>query len=72
ALEDSSARASWVAKEFMFEHSREAPHEFMARLERVPAHALQKAAADILKLNQASLALIGPFSSAAPWHKLLA
>ena len=71
ALENSSARASWAARQFLFDRSRQTQAEFLARLDRVRPAAVQRAALDVLVPKRASLALIGPFREPGPWRNLL-
>lgn len=72
AMENSSAQAQWAANQFLFEHSRESLKDLFARLDRVGARELQRAANEVFRFRRATLALIGPFREAAPWRKLLA
>lgn len=71
AMENSSSRASWTARQFLFEHSRESPRAFLTRLERVTPKEVLLAAREVLRFNRVTLALIGPFTNAAPWRRLL-
>lgn len=71
ALEDSAAQADWFAKRLFLEQSRETPEQHLARLSRVKPAEITLVAREVLKLNHATLALIGPFKKIEPWRKLL-
>jgi predicted Zn-dependent peptidase len=63
-LEDSYERASWFAKQKMFQSRVHSPESFLKRIEAVTKKDIQSVAREVLDLKQMSLAAVGPFKSA--------
>jgi len=71
AMENSSARAQWTAKQYLFEHKRESLTEFIGQVNKITVSDLHQAAKDVINFRRANLALIGPFSRPRRWQKLI-
>ena len=58
-MEDSSAQASWYARESMFSDSIKTPEEKLLELDKVSNEQIKKIAKKIFKENQMRVAIIG-------------
>lgn len=71
AMENSSFRAQWAARQYLFENRRESLKQFLARISQLTKADLLKAAAEVVDFHRANLALIGPFTNRRRWLKLI-
>jgi predicted Zn-dependent peptidase len=70
-LEDSEEIADWVAKQLLLQGKIETPEQKIEKLMRVTVKDVQAVAKDIIKASRLNLALIGPYTSAAPFRNLV-
>ncbi|MFC1687652.1 M16 family metallopeptidase [Patescibacteria group bacterium] len=70
-LEDSDNIASWAGKQLMFRNEILSPEEQLKKIQRVTKKQIQDVAKDIFKNSKLSLAMIGPYRSAAEFKRLL-
>ncbi len=70
-LEDSRSVASWVGGQESTYGEIKTPEEVMAEIDAVTAEEVQALAADLLRPERLSLALIGPYQDEAPYLELL-
>lgn len=69
--EDSETIANYWARQFLLEHKLETPDEKLRRIQKVSVNDIQRVAKKLFKTSQLNLVLIGPYSSAAPFKRLL-
>jgi len=60
-LEDSFERASWFAKQKMFQSRVHTPQTYLKQIDAVTRRDVQQVAKDVLNLKQMSVAAVGPF-----------
>ena len=70
-LEDSSDLAGFFGKQELYTNEVKTPEEKFAEINAVAAADVKAAARDIIRQSRASLALIGPFSDAKRFEKLI-
>ena len=70
-LEDSRSVASWVGGQESTYGEIKTPEEVMAEIDAVTAEEVQELAAELLRPERLSLALIGPYQDEAPYLELL-
>jgi len=63
ALEDTSARADWFGREYLFQGKFESPAQRIAALEAVTAHDVKRVAKAIFRDDRMASAVIGPKAS---------
>ncbi len=71
ALEDSGDLASWVGGQHLFYKKIKTPEEYLQELDQVTVTQVNQLAKDLLTGSKLNLALIGDFTSSAPFLKLL-
>lgn len=71
AMENSSARSSWIGRRYFLENSRQTAEDYLTRLDRISAESVIRVASKVLQIRRSTLALIGPFKKAGPLQKLL-
>ncbi len=69
-LEDSMSQAQWVARRLFLENDKTNLDAFLKKVEAVTVKDISQMANKIIKFNQATLALIGPFKNKAAILKL--
>ncbi|MBI4142689.1 insulinase family protein [Candidatus Uhrbacteria bacterium] len=70
-LEDSSSRAEWYGKQALLRKDIQTPEERIARLMAVDRDAISTLAREIFRTNRLHLALLGAFTDAAKFKKML-
>lgn len=69
-MEDSMSQAQWVARRYFFENDKTTLDQFLKKIDKVSVAEIRQIANKIIKFNQATLALIGPFKNKAVILKL--
>jgi predicted Zn-dependent peptidase len=71
ALEDNQVRLDWFLERAAFLKKIEAPEEIFKKIDAVTPAEIQKAARDLFQNKKMTLAVIGPYKSAAQFKKIL-
>lgn len=71
ALEDSQSRLDWVIEQEAFHPKIQTPKELFALIDAVTPADIQAMANQLINYDKATLAVLGPYRSAAPLKKIL-
>ncbi|MEK7539641.1 MAG: hypothetical protein AAB558_00145 [Patescibacteria group bacterium] len=63
--------ANYWARQFLLERKLETPDEKLAKINRVSVKDIQRVAKKLFQTKQLNLVLIGPYTSSAPFKRLL-
>ncbi len=71
SLEDSENVAGWLGKQALFEHSVRSAAQRLADIQKISLRSVNAIAAQVLRPGALRLSIIGPYTSATPFAKLL-
>ena len=60
-LENSSSRAEWLARQFLFQKTVLDSHDYLKRIQRVTSAEMKRVAKEVIDFSKMSLAAVGPY-----------